>query len=177
MTLPMPSQRGHMPPATLNVRLSVTPAPRSIVIAPPPRTEGTLNEKAWGPPMCGLAEPAEDDAEHGIRVGYRADGRADVGAHPLLVEDDRGRQPLERVDVRTRQVGHEALHERGIRLVDQPLRLRGDGLEDERALARARNAGEHGQPPLRDVEADIAKVVLARAADLDRAPAAAGPVS
>ena len=49
----MPSQRGHMPPATLNVRLSVTPAPRSTLIAPPPRTEGTLNEKACGPPMCG----------------------------------------------------------------------------------------------------------------------------
>src|SRR4029079_17224637 len=38
------------------------------------------------------------------------------------------------------------------------------------ALARAGNAGEHGQPALRDVEADVAEVVLAGAPDFDRAP-------
>jgi hypothetical protein len=42
-----------MPPATLKVRLSVTPEPRSIRSAPPPVTEGMLNAYAWGPPMCG----------------------------------------------------------------------------------------------------------------------------
>ena len=36
-----------------------------------------------------LAEPAEDDAEHVVGVGRRADRRARVGAHPLLVHDDR----------------------------------------------------------------------------------------
>ena len=40
--------------ATLNFRLSVLPPPRSILIAPAPTTEGTLNEYAWGPPMFGL---------------------------------------------------------------------------------------------------------------------------
>ena len=53
LAVPMPSQRGHMPPATLKLRLSVTPEPRSTLMAPPPETEGTLNEYAWGPPMCG----------------------------------------------------------------------------------------------------------------------------
>ena len=54
-TVPVPSQRGHIPPVTVKVRLSVLalPAPRSIVIAPPPRTEGTLNENAFDEPMCG----------------------------------------------------------------------------------------------------------------------------
>ncbi len=52
--LPMPSQRGHMPPAMLKLRLSVLPEPRSTLIAPPPVTDGTLKEKAWGPPMCGF---------------------------------------------------------------------------------------------------------------------------
>ena len=54
VALPMPSQRGHMPPATLKLRLSFVPAPRSMTIAPAPLTEGTLNEYACGPPMCGL---------------------------------------------------------------------------------------------------------------------------
>ncbi len=53
--MPVPSQRGHIPPVTVKVRLSVLalPAPRSTVIAPPPRTEGTLNENAFDEPICG----------------------------------------------------------------------------------------------------------------------------
>jgi hypothetical protein len=43
-----------MPPATLKLRLSVRPSPRSMAMAPAPLTEGMLNEYAWGPPMCGF---------------------------------------------------------------------------------------------------------------------------
>ena len=54
MTEPMPSQRGHMPPRTLKLRLSfVLAAPRSMVTAPAPLIEATLKENAWGEPMCG----------------------------------------------------------------------------------------------------------------------------
>jgi hypothetical protein len=49
----MPSQRGHIPPATLKLRLTVAPAPRSTLMAPAPRTDGMLMENAWGPPMRG----------------------------------------------------------------------------------------------------------------------------
>ena len=51
----MPSQRGHMPPSTLNVAFFawVLPSPRSTVIAPAPCTDGTLKENALGEPMCG----------------------------------------------------------------------------------------------------------------------------
>src|SRR5256714_14084151 len=42
-----------MPPVRVKVTLSLLLARRSIVIAPLPRTEGTLNENAWGEPMCG----------------------------------------------------------------------------------------------------------------------------
>src|ERR1700682_343522 len=52
-TVPRPSQRGHMPPVLVNVCLTVLPAPRSIVIAPLPWTEGTLKENAFEEPMCG----------------------------------------------------------------------------------------------------------------------------
>src|SRR5216683_622917 len=52
-TVPRPSQRGHMPPVLMKVRFTVLPAPWSIVIAPLPRTEGTLKENAFDEPMCG----------------------------------------------------------------------------------------------------------------------------
>ena len=53
MTEPRPSQRGHMPPARLKVALTVLRPPRSTVIAPLARTEGTLKENALGEPMWG----------------------------------------------------------------------------------------------------------------------------
>ena len=54
VTEPRPSQRGHMPPVTLNSRRSFTVCPpRSRVTAPAPLTEATLKENAWGEPRCG----------------------------------------------------------------------------------------------------------------------------
>ena len=90
-----------------------------------------------GGPTCGLSQPAEEDPEHGVGVGGGAHRGAGVGAHPLLVDDDRRRQSLKVVDVGPRQVGHEPLHKGAVGLVDHPLRLRGDGGEHQRALARA----------------------------------------
>src|SRR2546421_12073497 len=54
------------------------------------------------------------------------------------------------------------MHESAVGLVDQPLRVRGDRAEHQRALARAGDAGEHRQPALRDLDADVLEVVLAR---------------
>jgi hypothetical protein len=57
----------------------------------------------------------EQDAQHrvgvGVGVGGGADGGAGVSTHPLLVDDDRGRQPVEYVDLGPRQRRHEALYE------------------------------------------------------------------
>ena len=54
LTTPVPSQRGHMPPARSNTRSSVWPSPFSIVMVPEALTDGTLNENALEDPMCGL---------------------------------------------------------------------------------------------------------------------------
>ena len=51
-----------------------------------------------------LAEPAEERPQHGVGVGDRADGAARIGAQPLLVDEDRRRQAIEKIDVRTGQV-------------------------------------------------------------------------
>ena len=120
-----------------------------------------------------LPESAEEDPQHRIGVGGGADRGAGVGTHPLLVDDDRGRQPFEYVDLGPRQRRHEALHEGAVGLVDQPLRLRGDRAEHQRALARAGDAGEHRQPALRDLDADVLEVVHARAVHADQIVAVA----
>ena len=44
VTLPMPSQRGHMPRRMVKVAFSVFLLPRSTVMAPAPLAEATLNE-------------------------------------------------------------------------------------------------------------------------------------
>ncbi len=115
-----------------------------------------------------LPEAAEEDAQHRVGVRGRPDRGARVGTHPLLVDEDRGRQPVEYVDVGPRQRRHEALHEGAVGLVDQPLRLRGDRAEHQRALARAGDAGEHRQPALRDLDAHVLEVVHARAVHADQ---------
>jgi hypothetical protein len=120
-------------------------------------------------PDVRVTDAAEEDAEHRVGVGGRADRGAHVRAHPLLVDDDRRRDALEPVDLGPGQRRHEALDEGAVRLVDHPLRLGGDGAEDERALARARHPGEDGEPPLRQDDVDVLEVVLAGALDADDA--------
>jgi hypothetical protein len=53
VTEPRPSQRGHMPPVRVKLCRSVLRFPRSTVMTPVARTEGTLKENALGEPMCG----------------------------------------------------------------------------------------------------------------------------
>ena len=54
VTVPRPSQRGHMPPLMLKLRRSFTVfPPRSNLTAPAPLIEATLKENALGEPMCG----------------------------------------------------------------------------------------------------------------------------
>jgi hypothetical protein len=142
-----------------------------VEIAPLAFTEGTLDENASGEPMCGLRDPAEEDAQH--RAGVGGDGGAGVGSHPLLVDDDRGRQAVEHVDLGPRQRRHEALHESTVGRVDQPLRLGGDRAEHQRALAGSRDAGEHRQPAFRKLDADVPEVVHACAVYADQVVARA----
>ena len=158
-----------MPPVILKLRRSFTVRPaRSSCTAPAPLIEATLKENAWGEPMCGLPEPAEQDAQHRVGIGDGADRGARIRTHPLLVDQDRGRQPLEDVDVGPGQCRHEALDERAVGLVDQPLRLRGDGAEHQRALSRPGDAGEHRQLTLGDLDADVLQVVHPRTVHADQ---------
>ena len=121
-----------------------------------------------------LPEPAEQDAQQGVSVRDRAHRGPGVRAHPLLVDEDRRGQPIEHVHVGPRQARHEALEEGAVRLVDHPLRLRGDRVEDQRALARAGDTGEHRQPALGDLDIHVLEVVLPRAVHADQLVAVRG---
>ena len=72
------------------------------------------------------------------------------------------------VDVGAGERRHEVLEERAVGLVDHPLGVGGDRSEDEGTLAGAGHAGEHRQPALRDLDADVLEVVLARAVYADQ---------
>ena len=64
------------------------------------------------------------------RRSIRATGRLSASVQVMAA-----RQPFEYVDLGTRHRRHEALHEGAVGLVDQPLRLRRDRAEHQRALA------------------------------------------
>src|SRR3712207_6868359 len=48
-----------------------------------------------------LPKPAEKNSQQRVGVGHRADRGAGIGADPLLIDDDRGRQPLQ--DIRSEE--------------------------------------------------------------------------
>ncbi len=67
------------------------------------RPGGDVERERRGRADVGLADPAEQDPQHRVRVGGGAHGRARVGAHPLLVDDDRGGEAVQQVDLGPRQ--------------------------------------------------------------------------
>src|SRR5690606_23974646 len=115
-----------------------------------------------------LAEAAEQDAKHRVRVRSRTHRRPHVGAHRVLIDDDGGRQTFQDVDVGPSEARHEPLQEVAVRLVDHALRLGSDGVEDQRALTGPGHAREHGQAPLGYLDGDVLEVVLARTMDTDQ---------
>ncbi len=81
-TVPRPSQRGHMPPVMLKLRRSLTVfPPRSNATAPAPLIEATLNENAWGEPMCGW--PSRLNRMRSMALASVAVPTVDRGSDPI----------------------------------------------------------------------------------------------
>ena len=106
-----------------------------------------------------------EQAEVVVDLGDGADRAARVARRRLLVDRDRRRQALDEVDVGLVHLPEELAGVRGERLDVAALALGVDGVERERRLARAREAGEHDQLVARQFEVDVAEVVLPRALD------------
>lgn len=110
-------------------------------------------------------------------VGDRREGRARPTVQPPLVDDDDGGEMGDVVGIGPavrRQVG---LGEGTEGRVDLPLRLGRDRVEDERGLARPRDARHDDERPLGQVEVEAAQVVLTHAAQLDGVEAHVVPPS
>lgn len=70
-----------------------------VLRAPPPVTEGTLNAKACGEPICGVERREKRTRRAPLTSLAVPSVERGVGAESLLVDEDRGRETLEAVDV------------------------------------------------------------------------------
>ena len=115
-----------------------------------------------------VAHAREEQAQVVVDLGDRADGRARVVRGRLLLDRDRRRQALDQVDVGLLHELQELARVGRQRLDVAALPFGVERVEGERGLARTREPRDHDEAVARDVEADIAQVVRARAADADR---------
>ena len=106
-----------------------------------------------------LPQAAENNSQHRVCVCGCAHSGPRIRSHALLVNNNRGRQTFQNIDVRARLCGHESLNEGAIGLIDQSLRFRRDRSEGERTLTRTGNSREYGHPALRDLDTDVLEVV------------------
>ena len=127
--------------------------------------DGLALDRQAGRRRIGHADAGEEEPHVVVDLGDRADRRARIAAGRLLLDGDGRRQAVDLVDVRLLHhlqelagIGRQALD-------IAALALGIDGVEGERRLAGARQAGEHDQPVARQVEVDILEVVFPRPAD------------
>ena len=120
----------------------------------------------------GVADAREHQAQVVVDLRHRADRRARVARRRLLVDRDRGRQPLDVLDVGLLHLPEELARVRRQRLDVAALALGVDRVESERRLARSAEPGDDDQPVAGQREVDVLEIVLARAPDDDRVEAA-----
>src|SRR5262249_31727651 len=115
-----------------------------------------------------LADRCIEKTQIVVDLGHRTDCRARVLRGRPLLDRNRGREALDRIDVgllhllqKLTRVGRE-------RLDVSSLAFREDRVESERGLARARDARDDDEAVAWNVARDVLQVVLPRAADTDR---------
>ena len=107
-----------------------------------------------------LPRPRPEQAQVVVDLGDRPDGRAGVPAGRLLVDRDRGAEPLDRVDVGLVHLPEELAGVGGQALDVAALPLREDRVEGEARLAGARQPGEDRHRVARQLDGHVAEVVL-----------------
>ena len=114
-----------------------------------------------------MPDAREQQAQVVVDFGDRADGRARIARGGLLLDRNRGRQALDRIDVGLFHLLEELARIRRQRFDVAALALGVNRVEGERGFARARESGDHDQPVARNLEIDVLEIVLARALDDD----------
>src|SRR5439155_181379 len=107
------------------------------------------------------ADAREEHAQVVVDLGDGADGGARILAGRLLLDRDRGREPLDRVDLGLLHLLEELPRVGGERLDVAALALGVDGVEGERGLARAREPRQDDELVPGELHVDVLEVVLA----------------
>ena len=102
-----------------------------------------------------------------VDLGDGADRRARTPARGLLLDGDRWRQAVDRINVGPLHLVQELPRVRRERLDIPPLSFRIDGVERERRFPRAAEPGDHRERVPRNLHADVLQVVLASPPDCD----------
>ncbi len=113
----------------------------------------------------GNTDVCEQQPEVVVDLGDGADRGPRVRCSRLLLDRDRGRQPVDQVDVRLLHLIEKLPRVRRQRFDVPTLSLRVDRVEGERRLARARQARDDDELVPGDVDVDVLEVVNARAAN------------
>ena len=111
------------------------------------------------------ADPRVEEAEVVVDLGHRPDGRARVARRRLLVDRDRRRESVDRVDVGLLHHLQELPRVRGERLDVPPLPLGVDRVEGQAGLAGPGQAGNADERVPRKRDGDVLEVVLPCAVD------------
>jgi hypothetical protein len=114
-----------------------------------------------------MTDPREQEAQVAVDLGDGADGRARVAGGRLLLDGDRRRQALDRLDVGLLHLLEELARVGRQRLDVAALPLGVQRVEGQRRLARAGDAGHHDQLVARERQVDALQVVLRGPADDD----------
>ena len=112
-------------------------------------------------------DPRPEQAQVVVDLGHGADRRARVARGRLLVDRDRRREPLDRVDVGLLHQAEELARVGRERLDVAPLPLGVDRVEGKARLARAGEPGDHDQRVAGQLDVDVLEVVLPGARDDD----------
>ncbi len=118
--------------------------------------------------QCGHADAGVEQPEVVVDLGDRADRGARVARGALLVDGDGRREALDEVHVGLVHLAQELAGVGRQRLDVAALALGVDGVEGQRGLARAGQAREDDETVARQLEGDVAEVVLSRPPDGDR---------
>ena len=107
-----------------------------------------------------LADAGKEQPQQGCDVHGRADRGARRRADRMLIHHDRGGQVADLVHPWPVVMRHLVAQKQRVALLPLALGFHGDRVKDQRALARAGDAGEHDQLPLRDRHVNMLQVVL-----------------
>ncbi len=112
-------------------------------------------------------DPRPEQPQVVVDLGHRPDRRARVARGRLLVDRDRRREPLDRVDVGLLHQPEELPRVGGQRLHVAPLPLGVDRVEGKARLAGPGEAGDDDQRVPGQLDVDVLEVVLPGAGDDD----------